>query len=174
MTLGMIALQRKKRKSTASLTEVFNSIKHQVPVAPVLSSKAIHAQSSTMPMEEGGLDFAVPAKLLELSENAKTAFFTLFNSMKAVCIVYDTDFRQLIESQEMETGDGLLGILDLELTDPPYSVRSEAGNASSEHDPFIQEGIRDLVELYSEFMPLGVYGHILCAWLQIVGGTTCC
>lgn len=46
--------------------------------------------------------------------------------MKAVCCVYDTDFRQLTESQEMATRKILFGNVDLVPTDPLLNVWRKA------------------------------------------------
>lgn len=57
------------------------------------------------------------------------------------------NYWELTESHERETEDSLSRHVDLVLTGPPFNVRSEVGKASSKHEVFTREDIRDQVEL---------------------------
>lgn len=96
------------------------------------------------------MDTAVPAARLEFCARARTAFVRLSDAMNAVCSAYDTDFRQLAELHEMETGDSLFENVGLVLTHPPHNVQSKAAEPNSKHKIFTQEDIRNLVELRLE------------------------
>lgn len=100
------------------------------------------------------MDAAVPAAPLKLSNNAKTAFGKLSDSMKEVSFIYDTDFRQLLESHEMETGNNLFGNGNVVPIDSPYNVRCKEGKENSEHDMSTVDGIRDHTEPSLEVMDL--------------------
>lgn len=148
---------------------IITGIKRQVLVAAGSLSKAVQPIPPTVPKEESFLHTAVPAAHMELSENAKTAFTTLSDAMKAECSIYDTNFWQVTESHEMEMRDSLLGKVDLILSDPPAILQSRAGEWNSKHDLFTWEDIRDLVEVGLEVMTLRAHEHIFCAWLKFGG-----
>lgn len=109
------------------LAAITIAIRRQGPVANGSSSNAVQPLPPTEPREEDLLDIAVPAAYWELSENTMTAFSTLSHSMQAVCSLYQTEFWQVTESLQMETGDRLFRNVDLIFTDPPYNVRSKVG-----------------------------------------------
>lgn len=69
----------------------------------------------------------------------------------------------------METRGSLFGKGDLVFTDHPYNVRKKTVKATSKHEVFTGEDIKDFVVLYSEFMALGTCEHISCALLQFYG-----
>lgn len=75
------------------------------------------------------MDSAVPSAHVELSGNTRTAFSILSDAMKAECSENDTYFLQLTEFHEMETGESLLGNVDVVLTDPPFNLQSKTGKA---------------------------------------------
>lgn len=127
---------------------------------------SLYLQQCTM---EDILNTVVPAEHLEHCEKVKTTFATLSNSMKAVCSVYHTDFRQLTECHEIKTGESLLGYVDLVLTNPPCNIRSSAGKEKSENDLLHWEDIRGLVQLCSEVMVSLVHGHKFRASLHFLG-----
>lgn len=83
--------------------------------------------------------------------------------------VYDRDFRQLGQLDDMETGDGLFTIADLVLTDPWYNGQKKALKASSKHDVLTWDDVRYLTKRYSEVMALGSDEHIFRAWLLVAG-----
>lgn len=59
--------------------------------------------------------------------------------MKAVYIVYDTDFWLLTVSYEMETGVSQFENLDVVHTDRPCNGWNKAGKGNSENDVFYLE-----------------------------------
>lgn len=67
----------------------------------------------------------VSAAHIWLSEITRGAFATLSDAFKSICCVNDTEFRQLTDSHDMETGDSLFGNVDLVLTGFLYNVRDK-------------------------------------------------
>lgn len=103
VTGKMIPLQKNERKGKTILAVITTALKCQVPVAAVWS-----VQFSPYSTSAGEKDFwntVVPAAQGHLSLNSRTVFAMLSNAIAAVSSVYDTEFWQLTESHERETGD---------------------------------------------------------------------
>lgn len=68
-------------------------------------------------------------------------------------------------------GDGKYSVQNIGLvpTDSPFNVRSKSGEASTKHDVFTREYIKDLVRSCWEVMPLSSHGRIFNGWLQFDG-----
>lgn len=76
----------------ASLGAVNIEIKLQLPVVAGSSSKSVQPLPAKVIENENISDIAVPGAHMELSENARIAFSTLSDGMKAGCSLYDSDF----------------------------------------------------------------------------------
>lgn len=77
-------------------------------------------------------------------------------------MVYEMEFRDLLEIQGDVGADSPDGNADLGLTLPSYIVRSQLRMHKSSHDILEPEEMHDFIEFPRQVMALGAHGHVSC------------
>lgn len=86
--------------------------------------------------EEQSVDYSEPATSLTLSKNGRTAIRKLVKKMAPIYLIYNVDYRKLLQEHESGVGKDLTENVDCVLTDPTYNARAVRKNYQAEYDVF--------------------------------------
>lgn len=93
----------------------------------------------------------------------RRAMVTLRNAMQGSFDMYAVDFRQLVGEHKVKSGLSIVGLVQLVLCDPPYTVRRKYNKTNSGYDEFQVEDRRELVDETATFLRPGGHAHVFCA-----------
>lgn len=116
----------------------------------------------------GSFDTVVPAAHMEIIESPKTAFTTLCEAMKLICIVYGKHIWRLIELHAKKMGDSVLGNVNIEILFGLYNVRRKA-RRQAPNISYLPARISEISSRFAWRVVFWALGHTFCVWLQFRG-----
>lgn len=84
-------------------------------------------------------------------------------AIEIYCFVLDTSFKDVEDECELETGAVLSEMVNLALSDPPYSTHSARSHSNLAQDVFWTRDVRNAATLANSVIDTGEHGHVICS-----------
>lgn len=109
----------------------------------------------------------VDSFLGDVIEDATDDYKMLELALKSWLEMHCCSFQKILEVHEAMTKHRLSGKVQFLLTDPPYNLRRERGDANAEYDELSSKDMKKVVELTADVLRPGGHGFIFCSFQQL-------
>lgn len=116
--------------------------------------------------EEDVVEKVGPAASPTFSELCQTEMKQLVEAIASVGSIYDIDFKNLVEENELSAGENLVGKVEFVLANTPYNIRRDLMAPKSKYDVFELQGMKDMARSLGDMMKPGALRQVLCSSLQ--------